>query len=61
MLAAVFRKIVTKWKCVTLLFSEREDPGNEKFTNVEIPKVIGGLTQECQSGALDSICKYFST
>ena len=26
---------------------EREDPGNEKFANVEIPKVIGGLTQEC--------------
>ena len=33
---------------VSLCFSpEREDPGNEKFTNVEIPKVIGGLTQEC--------------
>ena len=26
---------------------EREDPGNEEFTNVEIPKVIGGLTPAC--------------
>ena len=26
---------------------EREDPGNEEFCNVEIPKVIGGLTPAC--------------
>ena len=26
---------------------EREDPGNEEFTNVEIPKVVGGLTAAC--------------
>ncbi|EAR60528.1 nucleotide sugar dehydrogenase [Neptuniibacter caesariensis] len=26
---------------------EREDPGNEVFSNVEIPKVIGGFTAEC--------------
>tara|TARA_B100000212_G_scaffold341239_1_gene323859 strand:- start:918 stop:2135 length:1218 start_codon:yes stop_codon:yes gene_type:complete len=26
---------------------EREDPGNKEFTNVEIPKVIGGLTNAC--------------
>ena len=33
---------------VHICFSpEREDPGNETFSNVEIPKVISGLTSEC--------------
>lgn len=33
---------------VSVCFSpEREDPGNEKYTNVEIPKVIGGMTSTC--------------
>lgn len=33
---------------VSICFSpEREDPGNEKYTNVEIPKVIGGMTSTC--------------
>ena len=31
-----------------LLYSpEREDPGNKKFSNDKIPKVVGGYTQNC--------------
>lgn len=26
---------------------EREDPGNENFSNVEIPKILSGLTKNC--------------
>lgn len=26
---------------------EREDPGNNKFTTVDIPKVVGGVTKQC--------------
>ena len=45
---------------VSLCFSpEREDPGNEKFTNVEIPKVIGGLTQECLERGVRLYMKIF--
>lgn len=46
-------KLVTNGGTLSLCFSpEREDPGNEQFSNVEIPKVIGGLTQKClQLGA----------
>lgn len=33
---------------IFLVFSpEREDPGNEKFTTKDIPKVIGGSTSSC--------------
>ena len=32
---------------------EREDPGNEEFTNVEIPKVVGGMTDACLSKGVD--------
>lgn len=33
---------------ISVCFSpEREDPGNEIYTNVEIPKVIGGMTSTC--------------
>ena len=28
---------------------EREDPGNKKFSNEKIPKVVGGITQNCLS------------
>ena len=33
---------------IFLVYSpEREDPGNQSFTSVEIPKVLGGVTKEC--------------
>ena len=33
---------------IFLVYSpEREDPGNESFTSVEIPKVLGGVTKDC--------------
>ena len=34
---------------------EREDPGNKEFTTRTIPKVVGGLTQEC----LDMACRLY--
>lgn len=38
---------------VFLCFSpEREDPGNKKFTSVQIPKVIGGSTPACLEAGL---------
>jgi len=37
-----------------LAFSpEREDPGNEKSVLKEMPKVVGGLTPECQERAVE--------
>jgi UDP-N-acetyl-D-glucosamine dehydrogenase len=38
---------------------EREDPGNEDYTNVEIPKVIGGLTPACLSKGSDLYMEVF--
>ncbi|UCE98670.1 MAG: nucleotide sugar dehydrogenase [Planctomycetota bacterium] len=35
---------------------EREDPGNKNFTTKTIPKVVGGLTNECR----DMACKLYS-
>ena len=33
---------------ISLVYSpEREDPGNESFASVDIPKVLGGVTEEC--------------
>ena len=33
---------------ISLVYSpEREDPGNQSFTSVEIPKVLGGVTKDC--------------
>ena len=33
---------------IFLVYSpEREDPGNENFNSVEIPKVLGGVTKDC--------------
>lgn len=33
---------------ISLIYSpEREDPGNDNFTSVEIPKVLGGVTEKC--------------
>ena len=32
---------------------ERVDPGNEKFTTKNIPKVVGGVTEKCTSLACD--------
>jgi len=32
---------------------EREDPGNKNFTTKTIPKVVGGLTDECRSIACE--------
>ncbi len=41
-----------------LAFSpEREDPGNKNFTTKTIPKVVGGLTNQCR----DMACKLYGT
>ena len=33
---------------ISLIYSpEREDPGNEDYGSVDIPKVLGGVTEEC--------------
>jgi len=41
-----------------LAFSpEREDPGNKNFTTKTIPKVVGGLTNQC----CDMACKLYNT
>lgn len=33
---------------LSLVYSpEREDPGNESYSSVDIPKVLGGVTQDC--------------
>jgi UDP-N-acetyl-D-glucosamine dehydrogenase len=35
-----------------LVFSpEREDPGNQEFQTRDIPKIVGGLTDECREAA----------
>lgn len=31
---------------------EREDPGNEKYSTKDIPKIIGGMTQQCLEAGL---------
>jgi len=33
---------------VSLVYSpEREDPGNERFSSISIPKILGGVTEKC--------------
>ncbi|MDZ4042090.1 MAG: nucleotide sugar dehydrogenase [Eubacteriales bacterium] len=45
-----------------LAFSpERVDPGNMKYTTKNIPKVIGGVTPECTSRAVEYYSRFFDT
>ena len=46
-------------KCSLCFSPEREDPGNELFSNVEIPKVIGGLTPECLEVGINLYARIF--
>ena len=39
---------------------EREDPGNENFSNVEIPKILSGLSQKCLTLGADLYMSVFN-
>lgn len=53
-------RLVANSGTVHVCFSpEREDPGNEEFTNVEIPKVISGLTPACLIKGTDLYVQIF--
>lgn len=53
--------LVSNGGSISLCFSpEREDPGNEEFSNVEIPKVLGGLTPLCLQRASELYMNVFN-
>lgn len=40
---------------------EREDPGNKKFTNIRIPKVLGGFSARCSDRCLGIYANIFDS
>ncbi len=45
---------------ISLVYSpEREDPGNESYASVDIPKILGGVTQDCLQKGIEMYALVF--
>lgn len=40
---------------------EREDPGNKEYSNIKIPKVLGGYSNQCYTKALNTYSSIFDS